>query len=102
VGGRGSGRKPLSHQSSDALGGRTRKDCLSPRFPHSPAWVSGCEATGPSSAGGGQGVVLGTRFSAIGPGAEGRRGPGEREALGGSHVGKRPWSGQWLERRKAF
>jgi hypothetical protein len=78
----------------------------------------------PSSAGGGQGAVLDTRFLASGipdttghrgraenrmrapewfisPGAEGKRGQGERGALGGSHM-ESPWFNPWLESKKAF
>ena len=98
---KGSWGKPSSCQSSSALGGRTWKDCPTlSTLPWVGVWL--CEATGPSSAGGGQGAVLGTRFSALGipdttghrgraenrmgalegglvsPGAEGRRGQKER------------------------
>jgi hypothetical protein len=38
----------------------------------------------------------------ISPGAEGKRGQGEREALCGFHTGESPLSGLWLECRKAF
>jgi hypothetical protein len=87
------------------------------RFPHGRGWVSGCgKPRNPSSAGGGQGAVLGTRFPASSipcwilggaenrmgaPRAKGRRGQEER-ALDSSHVSKSPWSGLWLEHRKAF
>ena len=98
-----------------------------PCFPYGPGWVSGCgKPLDPSSAGGGQGAVLGTRFSDSGIpdtaghfrkaenkwgapgeslaslGAEERRGQGEKGALGGSHMGESPWSSLWLECRKAF
>jgi hypothetical protein len=65
VGKRWSGRKPASHQSSSVLGGWTQKDCrkLSTQ-PGVGVWL--WEATDPSSAGGGQGAVLGTRFSVLG------------------------------------
>jgi hypothetical protein len=92
------------------LGGQMHpEDChMLSMLPQVGVWL--WEATDPSSAGGGQRAVLGTRFSALGipdttghcrraenrmralelsPGAEGRRGQGER-ALDGSHVGESP------------
>ena len=92
---------------------------------HSPGWVSGCgKPQNSSSAGGGQGAVLGTRFSASGiPDSAGHEGraenrigtpgvaqsaPGQKE-LEGRGRGATRWFScqqeslvQWLEQRKAF
>ena len=59
---KGMGKKYASCQSSGVLDGQTQEDChmLSTR-PRAGAWL--WEATDPAS-GGGQGAVLGTRFSA--------------------------------------
>jgi hypothetical protein len=66
LGERGSGRNPPPHlQSSGANGRADLEDC--PCFPPSPWWVSGCVMPlDPSSVGGRQEAVLGTRFSASG------------------------------------
>jgi hypothetical protein len=84
-----------------------------------------CEATDPSSAGGGQGAVLGTRFLALGiPYDDGhhRRAENRMRALGGGSSAPGPKGGEgrgrgrlmvltqakvlgpglWLELRKAF
>jgi hypothetical protein len=78
------------------------------------------EATDPSSAGGRQGAVLGnrthlmldtseelrasggSRVGSVSPRPKGGAGRGRGGVLGGSHTGENPWSGRWLERRKAF
>jgi hypothetical protein len=120
VGERGSGRKPESHQSSSALGKQIRK--TDAHFSRGPG---GCQAVWshwPHLAGGGQGVVLDTRFPASSllhwilrrsweqngttPGmvcvcAHQSWGWREERAggegvLDGSHMGKSPWSGTWL------
>jgi hypothetical protein len=105
--------------------GRLRKTVAC--FPHSPRWVSGCgKQRNPSSAGGGQGAILGTRFSALGipdiaghrRRAENRTGPQEvvqsalgpkggegrviRGVLDGSHVHESPWSGRGLGTGRPF
>jgi hypothetical protein len=91
MGERGSGREPVFHQTSSALGRQTRKDCctLSKR-PQVDVWL--CEAKDPSSAGGGQLAVLGTRFSASGiPDTAGYLGRAENRmgALGAGSVSYR-------------
>jgi hypothetical protein len=99
------------------LGG-LRRTAPNPRFPNGPGWVSGCgKPLNPSLAGGGQGAVLGTRFSVSGtldtvghhgraenrmgalgagqsaPGPKGGEGRGRKGALCGSHLGESCWSG---------
>ena len=65
LGNKGGGRKPAFHQSSGALGGQTQETGAC--FPCGPRVVSGCgKPLDPSSAGGGKGTVLGTRFSVSG------------------------------------
>jgi hypothetical protein len=65
LGNKGGGRKPAFHQSSGALGGQTQETGAC--FPCGPRVVSGYgKPLDPSSAGGGKGTVLGTRFSVSG------------------------------------
>lgn len=97
---KGSWGKPSSCQSSSALGGRTWKDCPTlSTLPWVGVWL--CEATGPSSAGGGQGAVLGTRFSALGiPDTTGYQGSAENRmgALGAAQSALGPKGGEGRER----
>jgi hypothetical protein len=101
MGERGSGRKPASCQSSGALCGQTWKDCFTlSTWPLVGVWL--CEVTGPSLVGGGQGAVLGTRFSASGiPDTSGHQGRAEHRmggSWGGAQSAPGPKGGEGRER----
>ena len=70
-------------------------------FPCNPEWVSGClKPLNPSSAGGGQGAVLDTRFSASGiPDTAGHHGRAENRMGAGSGGGVDSVS-PWAEERR--
>jgi hypothetical protein len=94
------GENPESHQSSGALGGQKWKDCrtLSMR-PRVGVWL--WEAMYPSSEGGGQGAVLGTRFPASGiPYTDGhhRRAENGMGAPGAARSSLGPKGGEGRER----
>jgi hypothetical protein len=62
---KGNGRKPVSCQSSGALGRQTQEDChMLSTWPWVGVWL--CGATDPSLAGSGQEAVLGIRFPVSG------------------------------------